>query len=413
VSMKKDGSFLKKCIKRGEGPERPKDGERVKMHVESIISTPSCPPEIFSPQLPRSIEFVAGNGEVCDALELLVRNMQKHERVSLTCKHPVSCVDAGLTIDLGVSEQACKSAKALVYRVELVDFEKGPEGNALSEEEKVELASSRKAVGNNLFKQKRWLMAIECYKTVVKILDAAEGFRPESRAAAQEVKRSAELNKAACALQLGEWELAKAACDLVLKGEPRNVKALFRRGSACVGLNEFPTAISYLKRCLEEDPTNADAKRVLQQALRGQKAEDQQQKGVYSKMCEGLGKSELRTNGVENAGKESPAEASREAAPAASNTSAQTEKGPSPSDIMSADGKPIIPGMRVRITGLVSRTDLNGMDGKIVAWDTQERRWRVQLATGQGICVKPSNMLLDPKTLSGPVKYGPPPPPQK
>merc|ERR1740129_1557142 len=83
----------------------------------------------------------------------------------------------------------------------------------------------------------------------------------------------------------------------------------------------------------------------------------------------------------------------------------------------SHDSPLIEPGARVRVEGLISRTELNGQEGRVVAWDTGESRWRVALSSGQGICAKPSNLVVLPASdlaAERPerrIKYGPPPPP--
>merc|ERR1719240_2252427 len=53
-----------------------------------------------------------------------------------------------------------------------------------------------------------------------------------------EILRLCELNKAACALKLGDPLTAKQSCTVVLKDEPQNTKALFRRATALTELGE-------------------------------------------------------------------------------------------------------------------------------------------------------------------------------
>merc|ERR1712217_669859 len=141
------------------------------------------------------------------------------------------------------------------------------------EDGKLQLAEARKDVGNALFRQRRYALAIERYKRVLEILKFIDNFADDRKRKAIDTRRSAELNKAACGLHLRDWELTIAACNNVLKEDALNVKALFRRGSARVGLNDFSGATDDLRRCLELEPNNGDTKKMLQQAVQGQKAE--------------------------------------------------------------------------------------------------------------------------------------------
>merc|ERR1712137_1518233 len=66
VSFAKDKSLMKKQVKEGEGYDKPKDGSNVKLEVMAATNG-SEPLPGFAAQ---TLEFSAGNGEVCDALEM-------------------------------------------------------------------------------------------------------------------------------------------------------------------------------------------------------------------------------------------------------------------------------------------------------------------------------------------------------
>jgi len=64
-----------------------------------------------------------------------------------------------------------------------------------------------------------------------------------------------------------------------------------------------------------------------------------------------------------------------------------------PPGAKSADARPEIkPGQVVRVCGLQSRNDLNGLEGTVVEWDEGERRWKVVLSDGSGKMLKPENL---------------------
>ena len=67
------------------------------------------------------------------------------------------------------------------------------------------------------------------------------------------------LNLALFYLKSKAYAEAKAECDKVLALDPKNVKALFRRGQAYIGLGSPETAIKDFKAVLEIEPKNAAA----------------------------------------------------------------------------------------------------------------------------------------------------------
>merc|ERR1712176_1661386 len=102
--------------------------------------------------------------------------------------------------------------------------------------------------------------------------------------------RTCELNKAACYLKFGDDTNALATCNTVLKDDPCNTKAFFRRAKAQYGLREYVEAIRDLKRTLELDPENSEAKTLLPHCKKAQKIADKESSVTFAKMMKGLGK---------------------------------------------------------------------------------------------------------------------------
>lgn len=266
VSFAKDKSTMKKQIKEGEGYESPKDGCKVTLKVEVAGAS-------------KTLEFTAGNGEVCDALEGAVLEMKQGERAVLTCTRASSCTEPqlGLTPD-----------GETIMTLELVEFEKQKDQWEMSEEEKVQRGQERKDVGSNLFKQGRIELALERYKKVMDLFNYIDNFKEENKTKAKELKKLCDLNKAACHLKLKQHQDAKRCCNNVLKEEGEHLKALFRRAQAAFGLYEYSDCMRDIKRILELDPSNREAKALYKQAQIGQKEEDKKVKGMFTKMCKGL-----------------------------------------------------------------------------------------------------------------------------
>merc|ERR1712062_74653 len=228
-------------------------------------------------------EFLIGNGEVCDALELMGADMKKGEKAILTCSQPSSCAEEKLGLKT-------VSAEKIVLTLEMQDFEKAKETYSMSEEEKVEFGAARKEVGSSLFLSVRIELAMQRYKKVTELFSYIYNFKEENKGKAKDLKKVCELNRAACLLKKKDFSEARTACDSVLKDDANNVKALFRKANAEFGLKNFDETMRMVKKVVEVDPQNKEARALYKDAQAEQKKVDQQAKGLFAKMCEGLGK---------------------------------------------------------------------------------------------------------------------------
>eukprot|EP00928_Gymnodinium_smaydae_P080115 TRINITY_DN63894_c0_g1_i1.p1 TRINITY_DN63894_c0_g1~~TRINITY_DN63894_c0_g1_i1.p1 ORF type:complete len:661 (-),score=191.14 TRINITY_DN63894_c0_g1_i1:72-2054(-) len=280
VSILKDHTVTKKQLNEGSGHERPKDAARVTVTVEAATDGKA---RLSGFTGPKDLTFTVGDGDVCDALEGAVQSMAKDERALVTVK----VVQKACEPKLGLEKvQAAK----VVFTLVLKHFTKLPDMHSVSDTYKVEYAAQRKDVGAKLFKMQRWELALDKYKRILDLFRDMKKFNDDEKPKALELKRAAELNRAACFLKLDDFGSALTSCTNILKEDPTNVKALFRRAKAHYGRAEYTDAVRDLERLLEQEPTNADARALLPSAKKGQKAADKESRGTFSKMCQGFGK---------------------------------------------------------------------------------------------------------------------------
>mmetsp|Transcript_38322 Transcript_38322/g.105559 ORF Transcript_38322/g.105559 Transcript_38322/m.105559 type:complete len:669 (-) Transcript_38322:81-2087(-) len=279
VSILQDNTVKKKTIREGDGHDKPRDGFRVSLKVEAATDGTNPLPGFNGP---KTLTFNSGDGEVCDALDCASAAMQRNERALVT-----TVASKAIDSQIGLSKV---EATKVVFTVELVDFKKGMDLWSMSSEDKLLIAAARKDCGAKLFKSKRFELALDKYKKVIELLRETEKFSHECKIHASELKRTSELNKAACFLQLMQPTCALTCCNSVLKEDRHNVKALFRRAKCHEGRTEFVEAIRDLERVLELDPNNADAKAMLPRMRHAQRALDRESKDTFAKMCQGFGK---------------------------------------------------------------------------------------------------------------------------
>lgn len=278
-SIAKDRSLIKKRVREGEGYDTPKECAAIRLKVEAATDGSKALPGFQ----PTTLEFIAGNGEVCDALEYVVIEMKQGEQVTLTCTKPDLCKEEKIGL-------ATISAEKVVLKLTLESFEKGKDTWNMSEEEKVEFGTARKEVGSNLFKAGRIGLALERYKKVIDMFSYTDNFKEENKKKTKDLKKACELNKAACQLKLQDFDSARTSCNSILKDDPENAKALFRRAQAELALKNYDECIKDAKRILLTDSQNREVRALLKDALAGQKEEDKKSQGMFGKMCQALGK---------------------------------------------------------------------------------------------------------------------------
>jgi len=285
VSFDNNNSVLKETTEKGEGFDQPQDGTKIKVKVMEVLTASPDAADDFKNTLeaPKELEVVLGNGKLSDALEAACLEMKLNEEALLTCTIPADVVDEALGLSAGRSG-------VTKIRLKMMEFEKTKQKWDMTDEEKVAFAQERKDMGAALIKSGRTKLALQRYKGIVHFFDYTDGILDEElKKKAVELKKVSELNSAMVLLKLGDSRGAKESCTTVLKDDPKNVKALFRRATASKELKELAEAATDLKALLEEEPDNKAAKQLQLEVARMQKEIDKKQKNMYSNMCKAFG----------------------------------------------------------------------------------------------------------------------------
>ncbi|CAE7652900.1 FKBP70, partial [Symbiodinium necroappetens] len=152
--------------------------------------------------------------------------------------------------------------------------------------ERLEYAKGRKDAGSKFFKRDKFESALERYSLAAEMLGHRDDIKDNALwAQAQDVRALCELNAAACLLKLEKWREAEAVCNAILRASPDNEKALFRRAKALLASGDAARAEVDLRRVLEANSGNAEAKQLLQKARQQGKGTEKERK-VYAKMLQ-------------------------------------------------------------------------------------------------------------------------------
>lgn len=276
VSLDKQGRLVKKVMHEGNGYERPSEGAEVTLRVEACDDSSGA--NLLES---RELTFSAACGRFCTAIDEIVLTMKKGQVCEVRCSDPAALVDDELQLHKA-------NRKVVTLTLELLSFEK-IDVNALEEPDKVAHCTRRKEAGTKFFQSGSWRRALRRYQHVTSLLAYVDHWKQEKcKTEAVQLRRACHLNAAACWLKLEVWPEADQSCKQVLREEPSNVKALFRRGQALNKLGEFREAGQIIRRVLELDPDNKEAQRTLVRLRQAAKAEAEEQKGMFSRMARGI-----------------------------------------------------------------------------------------------------------------------------
>lgn len=277
VSPRRDGIIIKKRLRRGANSAFPKQGCVVRVLVDSLKVDGKEHSEFNGP---KELEFIVGDGDVCDALEFSVLGMTCNERAEVTCNcssQRLLCLEPLLGI-------ANMKGTFAVLTLDLQSCSESNDVSVLPLRERLHLAGMRKTKATEMFKQQRFLLALTMYDWILALFTQSDTDND-----LEKLRSVCELNRAACLLKIDAYNDAILACDKVLSTEPHHVKAKYRRATAHLSLSNYSAAQRDALAVLECEPRNAEARNLLVQVREAKKLYAQQAKTTAGRMIIGEG----------------------------------------------------------------------------------------------------------------------------
>jgi len=274
ITNGKKGIFKEVLIEKS-GYEKPKDCTEVTItyklfHNNNII-------EEFTNENP--LKFKLGEEQVNDGLEKCVQSMVVNEKSKFIIAKP----------EFGYGEKGCEEKNIppnaeLIYEIELLDMKKEKETWKMEDEEKLEYAKSKKEEGNQFFKKGKYNIAEKRYEMGLNAIKYANEWKDDEKNQAEELQILLNNNIAAIKSKTKKWKDVIKYTNDVLKINPSNVKALFRKGVAQSTLSEYEEAKKTLSKALEIDPDNKDIARELTRLKKKIIIQDKKDRQIYQKM---------------------------------------------------------------------------------------------------------------------------------
>jgi len=259
---------FKKTVKKGETFDCPNEFSTCK--AEIIIKEKKSGKAIFQKTI---VDVVPGTGKHSEALESALIRIVPNEEVQVTAVSDDAWIDPSLKL-------SCLKSADTVMDLKLISFTKAEDSWSLSPEAKTARLSQLKDAGSEIFKSGRIRYALTRYVAGARMYEHEKTPTEEAKS----ILKLVHLNEAMCNLKLEQFAKVETACSKVLKEEPENVKALYRRAQALFKLGEFDRAMADAKRGLEIEPSNSDLRQLYSSIRDEVKKNNDQMKGLYSKM---------------------------------------------------------------------------------------------------------------------------------
>jgi len=127
----------------------------------------------------------------------------------------------------------------------------------------------------------------------VLILNGCYGLNEEEQQKINKHEIAFDLNMALCKIKMEKWTEAIDNCKMVLNLDKNNVKALYRKGLAFIGLGEYEKATEDFKAVIQLQPNNSEAKNQLEVIKRLELEQREKSKKFNEKMAQKMKNSNL------------------------------------------------------------------------------------------------------------------------
>ena len=279
-----DTCVEKKVMEEGEGYERPNDGASVVATVVGRVLDSGT--EFFRAE-PHT--WTVDEEEMPDGVDRTLLQMKKGE-------HAIVTITDGARFGLGDVETTSASGvtvppgAALQYDITLESFTKTKESWDMSNEEKIDAALAKKEAGNAYFKAGKNARAMKRYEQGVKYVEYDGQFPDDLKDQIKAIKLAVFSNSAAACLKLKRFKDAVTNANKALEIDPVHQKALFRRAQAYSGLDDHEEAELDLKKLIEMDSGNRDARAELKRLRAKQAMQMKKDSAIFGNMFDRMRK---------------------------------------------------------------------------------------------------------------------------
>ncbi|XP_050047084.1 peptidyl-prolyl cis-trans isomerase FKBP8-like [Dermacentor andersoni] len=282
------GELKKRVIKPGLGKDsRPQRCNWVVLNVKGTLDDGT----VFEEH--KDWRIILGDMETVCGLDITLALMEKGEVAEIVVPARLGYGDQGREPDVPPKAR-------LHFHVELLDTYPAKEETDLPFQERLSIGDAKRERGNFWYSRGDYSNAAHCYRRALDFLDDMGLNLSESPADLQlllDTRLKVYNNLTATQMKMEAYEAALKSVDFVLKVQPNNFKALYRKGKILAGQGNVSEAVSTFKKALKLEPDNKVIQQELSRLMVRKEKEDRAEKAMYKRM---FGGSNTTTNAKES-----------------------------------------------------------------------------------------------------------------
>jgi FK506-binding protein 8 len=267
--------LLKKVVKTGEGiTSRPDRGYEVTVAYKMKLESGEVVEEITG------LTFTVGDADVVQGLDLAMPLTELHEVAELS-------VDARFGYGtLGRKPDIPPGARLLI-ELHLLDVQSPLEPENMDMAERLQRGNRKREKGNWWYTREDIAQAIQCYRKSLDFIDDGEATFHGTDAELQQaldMRLKVYNNLAAAQLKMEAHDAALKSVENVLRLQPNNVKALFRKSKILTSKGQTEDAMTCLRKAIKLEPDNKTLQQDLNKLSSKYKTEVQSERDMYKRM---------------------------------------------------------------------------------------------------------------------------------
>lgn len=272
------GELKKKVIKPGLGKDsRPQRSNWVVLNVKGTLEDGT----VFEEH--KDWHIILGDMETVCGLDITLALMEKGEIAEIVVPARLGYGDQGREPDVPPKAK-------LHFHVELLDTFPAKDETDLPFQERLSIGDAKRERGNFWYSRGDYSNAAHCYRRALDFLDDMGLNLSEAPADLQlllDTRLKVYNNLTATQMKMKAYDAAMKSVDFVLKVQPNNVKALYRKGKILAEQGNYSEAVKVLKKVLKIEPDNKIIHQELSRLMWHKEREDRIERAMYKRMFGG------------------------------------------------------------------------------------------------------------------------------
>ncbi|CAD7091956.1 unnamed protein product [Hermetia illucens] len=303
-----NGQLLKKVIKASDSECQPTRGDLVRVtYVGKLDDGMVVENEV-------DFEIHVGDVEVVQGLDMAIPLMKVGEVAEVSVDSRFAYGALGLKNDQNPTFSIPPNAK-ITYNIELLECKQEDEADLKSFALRKKMGNRKRERANFWYNRNEFNIAIQIYRRALEYLDDTDGgisLGHESELTNAELQELLEdrlvvyNNLAMAQIKISAYDAALKSVEHVLRCQPNNSKALFRKGRILDAKGDTKGAIALLQKAATLEPDSKSIQQDLAKLIIKSRREERNEKEMYQKMLGQAKKFEQKNKKSENSSNDIP-----------------------------------------------------------------------------------------------------------